>query len=162
MILALVVAMAQNRVIGHQGRIPWTIPDDLKRFRIMTTGYPVIMGRTTYESIGRPLRQRTNIVLTTRTDYRPEGCLVAHSVADALALAESRLARRWQTAFVIGGGDVYRQTIDLADRLYVTQVDAAPEGDALFPPIDHDEWRIADVSQWRGEHPRYAYVDYVR
>jgi len=133
MIISIIAAMAKNRVIGSEGEIPWNIPEDLKRFRELTMGHPVIMGRKTFEQIGRPLPGRLNIVLTRRTGYRATGCLVLHSLADALDACAGA-----DEAFICGGGEIYRQTIAMADRIYLTVIDLEPEGDVLFPAIPAD------------------------
>lgn len=134
--LSLIVAMAENRVIGKDNTLPWRLPADLRRFRRLTTGHPVIMGRRSYESIGRPLPERTNIVVTRRPGYRAGGCLIAHTLEDAFALA-----RDAHETFVIGGADLYSQTLERADRIYLTLVHAHVPGDTFFPMFDMRAWR---------------------
>lgn len=140
--ITLVAAVARNRVIGADGGLPWHIPSDLKRFRAVTMGRPVMMGRRTFESIGKPLDGRTNIVVTGRADFSRDGVVVAHSIEAAMRAAREDAKRR-ETAeiAVIGGATIYEQTIGDADRLAVTEVHAAPDGDAFFPPIDAETWR---------------------
>ncbi|HTP64700.1 MAG TPA: dihydrofolate reductase [Geobacteraceae bacterium] len=133
MIISIIAAMAKNRVIGRDGAIPWNVPEDLLRFRKLTMGHPIIMGRKTYEQIGRPLPGRLNIILTRRSAYRAPGCLVRHSLADALAVCGAA-----DEVFICGGGEIYRQTIGMADRIYLTIIDGEPEGDVLFPAIPAD------------------------
>jgi dihydrofolate reductase len=134
--ISLIVAMAENRVIGRHNQLPWRIPEDLKHFKALTMGKPIIMGRKTYESIGRPLPGRDNIVITGDTSYRAEGCQVVHSLEEAL-----RSAGGAEEAMIIGGATLYRQTLRDADRLYLTLVKAQPEGDTWFPKIEPQEWR---------------------
>ncbi|MHC8508586.1 MAG: dihydrofolate reductase [Rhodospirillales bacterium] len=134
---ALVAAMAKNRVIGKDGGLPWRLPEDLKHFKRVTMGHPMVMGRKTYESIGRPLPGRANIVITRNPDFRAEGVYVEPSVDAALARAETLAhAPGADWIMVIGGGEIYRQTIGRAGRLYLTEVDAEVEGDTVFPAFD--------------------------
>jgi len=134
--LALIAAVARNRVIGAGNALPWRLPDDLRHFRTLTTGHAVIMGRRTWESIGRPLPQRQNIVVSRSPAWHAEGAERAASLADALA--QVRLPA---PAFCIGGGELYAAAIDLADVLYVTAIGRDFAGDAHFPVIDPAQWR---------------------
>jgi dihydrofolate reductase len=135
--VSLIVAMSENRVIGRAGGLPWHLPDDLKHFKRLTLERTVIMGRKTFESIGRPLPQRRNVVITRNRGWSAEGVEVAHSLPEALA----RTA--WgDEIFVIGGEQVYRDALPLADRIYLTLVHAAVEGDAYFPRFDQSQWRV--------------------
>lgn len=137
--VVFVVAVARNGVIGRRGRLPWRISSDLKRFKAITLGKPVIMGRKTWESLPkRPLPGRTNIVITRDPRYEAEGAVVAASVAEALARAR---ATESEEICVIGGSDIFRQLLSMADRLYLTEVDLSPEGDVFFPPLDAKAWR---------------------
>ena len=136
--IELIVAVARNGVIGRDGAMPWRLPTDLKHFKRRTLGMPVVMGRKTFESIGRALPGRRCIVVTRDAAYRADGCEVAAGVESALALAASGDPER---VCVIGGAEIYRQTMDRADRLVVTEVDATPEGDTVLPPIDPAAWR---------------------
>lgn len=128
MIISFLAAMDRNLVIGDEQGIPWHLPADLKRFRKLTLGKPIVMGRTTFEHIGRPLDKRTNIVMTRRRDYHPEGVLVAHSVEEAL-----RLIGDVDEMVIVGGGEVYRVFLPLVNRLYLTFVDGEFPGTASFP-----------------------------
>lgn len=139
--LVLIAAMAANRVIGVDGQLPWHLPADLRRFRQHTSGHPVLMGRRTFESIGRPLPNRTNMVLSRDPDYVADGCWVYDSLADAVTAAA--VAPGGEQVWIIGGGDLYRTTIDIADRLELTVLDAEIEGDTYFPPIDLHRWELA-------------------
>lgn len=138
--LSLIVAHAPNRVIGNAGGLPWRLSSDLKRFKSLTMGHHLIMGRKTYDSIGKPLPGRTSIVLT-RTPPQAQGetnsgVLYASTLKDAISLASGD-----DEAFVIGGGDIYRQALPLVDRLYLTLVDADVDGDTYFPAIELSEWK---------------------
>lgn len=143
--IAFVVAFDRRRVIGKAGGLPWRLPDDMKRVRALTVGKPLIMGRRTYDSIGRPLPQRTNIVLTRDPGFRADGVLVARNVDDAL-----RLAGDAPEVIVFGGADIFRAFLPMADRLYLTEVDADVGGDTFFPEIDLRDWREVE----RVEHPK--------
>ena len=136
--IAIIAAMASNRIIGKQGALPWHLPEDLKRFKELTTGHPVIMGRKTHESIlsslGRPLPNRRSIVVTRSATYRAIGCEVVSSLALAIALVDG------QQAFVIGGAEIYALALPLADSMFLTEIDATYEGDARFPEFDKSEW----------------------
>lgn len=141
LIVALIWAMARNGVIGRDNTLPWRLPADLQRFKALTTGHPVVMGRKTFESLGRPLPNRTNIVVTRDPRYAPPGTLVAHSIDEALTLAATHTPPTDPQVFVIGGENLYGQLLSRADRLYVTLVDAEVEGDARFPEFDWQDWR---------------------
>ncbi len=133
MIISLIAAMAENRVIGRENTVPWDLPADLKRFRATTMGHPVIMGRKTFESIGGPLPGRKTVILTRSRDYRAEGSMVVHSLRDALdACAGS------SEVFICGGGEVYREALSLASRIYLTVIHLEVDGDTLFPEIPDD------------------------
>jgi dihydrofolate reductase len=165
-LLLIVAAVAHNGVIGANNRLLWRLSSDLKRFKTLTVGKPLVMGRKTFESIGRPLPGRETIVVTRHSDFVPSGALAVYSLEAALALAAERAAAMGADAIVIaGGGEVYAQTIGRADRLAVTEVALKPEGDACFPAIDPLQW--SEVRRENGERgPRdeadFAFVDYVR
>lgn len=151
--VALVVAVARNGVIGAGGDLAWRIADDLKWFKKVTMGKPIVMGRKTYESIGKPLPGRVNIVITRNPEYAPEGVSTVRTVKAALDLANEEGA---EEICVIGGGEIYKQTLPLADRIYLTRVDAEPEGDVFFPDLDEGLWRAtrdsACAKSDRNEH----------
>ncbi len=154
MILSFVVAYDRNRVIGKDNALPWRLPADLRRFKRFTTGKPVLMGRRTFESIGAPLAERRNLVLTRDASYRPDGVEVVRSIDEALARCG-----RVDELVVIGGADVFRQLLPRADRLYLTEIDAAFEGDTYFPEIERSEWR--EIERQRHEpdaRNAYAYT----
>lgn len=142
--VALVVAIAENGVIGDKGEMPWRISDDLKWFKKVTLGKPVIMGRKTFESIGKPLPGRRNIVVTRSASWKKEGAVRAASVDEALRLAAAFAAEDGvDEVCVIGGGEIYAQTLDRAQRIYLTRVAASVDGDAHFPPFDEAAWRAS-------------------
>jgi len=156
--VALVVAVSRNGVIGIDGGMAWRISDDLKWFKKNTLGKPVVMGRKTYESIGKPLPGRDNIVITRSMTFSKDGVFVVRSIEDALTLARECAERRSvDEVSVIGGGEIYAQTLALADRIYLTRVDVELEGDAVFPEIDRQEWRErVDGSCEKTERNQYA------
>lgn len=150
--VSLIAAVAENNVIGRDNALPWRLPADLKHFRRLTTGHAVITGRRNYESIGRPLPERTNIVLTHRRDYRADGCIVVHTLEDAFAAA-----RGDPEVFIMGGAEIYAQTVDRAERIYLTRVHAEIAGDTLFPAVDWSVWR--EIARERHEpDAQHAYA----
>lgn len=152
--LTIIVAMSENRVIGRDGDLPWRLPEDLKRFKRLTTGHHVIMGRKTYETLGRPLPNRTNIVITRRKDFTAAGdILIAHSLEEALGLSESD-----DEPFVLGGGEIYTLALPQADRLELTVVHATIPGDTYFPVYDENAWTLVadDRHEADGNH-EYAF-----
>ena len=143
--ISIIVAASENNVIGAQGDLPWRLSDDLKRFKAVTMGKPIVMGRKTWESIGRPLPGRQNIVVTRQADFVAEGCDVVASVAGAFEAAGGA-----EEIMVIGGGQLYELFLPEAQRLYLTRVHAEIDGDAFFPEIVESEWQLVD------EEPREA------
>lgn len=141
--VSIIVAAATNRVIGLRGAMPWHISADLKRFRKLTTGKPIIMGRLTHESIGKALPERRNIVISRQPDYTAAGCEVVASPAAALDLAADA-----EEIMVIGGGRIYSQLLPLTDRIYLTRIHAHPEGDAFFPELDPTLWRTVSIEEF--------------
>jgi dihydrofolate reductase len=154
--VSVIAALAKNGVIGIENRLPWRLPEDLAHFKALTLGHPVLMGRKTFESLGRPLPGRANIVITRNPDYCREGCLVADSIRAALALCKGA-----DEVFFIGGADLYAQAIPLADRLYLTEVDIAAEGDAWFPAYDTSAFREVSRESHRGEKGDALGFDFV-
>lgn len=148
--LALIAALARNRVIGRDDRLPWHLPADLRFFKQTTMGKPLVMGRRTWESIGRPLPGRRMIVLSRDPGYRASGCTVAHALGEALEMVSVV-----PEVMVIGGASLYEQTLPLAERLYLTQVEADVAGDAWFPSWNPREWQLV----WEETHP--ADVDHA-
>jgi dihydrofolate reductase len=160
--IAMIWAMAQNSVIGRDNKLPWHLPNDLKYFKRLTSGKTVIMGRKTYESIGRPLPNRINIVVTRSTDFHAEGIKVVHSLPAAVALAEAEtLISGAEEVIVMGGAEIYRQCLSLADRLYVTLVHADVDGDAHFPEWDRLAYREIGREDFSADGPNpydYSFV----
>jgi dihydrofolate reductase len=161
--LVLVAAVAENGVIGHDGGMPWHLPGDLRHFKAVTLGKPIIMGRRTFDSIGRrPLPGRPNIVLTRDRSFKADGVQVAADLPTALSLAEDEAARlQMNEVAVIGGSALYAEALPLAHRLYLTEVHASPEGSVRFPDFDRSEWReIArdGPHQEPGEAYTYSFV----
>ena len=145
--IAFVVARDRNGVIGKDGRLPWRLPDDMRHVRELTVGKPLIMGRRTFDSIGRPLPNRVSIVLTRDPDFRCDGCLVARTPEEALTLAGDV-----PEIVVFGGAGVFRDFLPRADRIYLTEVDTEAQGDTFFPTLDPKEWREVE----RRAHPADA------
>lgn len=137
---SILVAMAKNRVIGRNNALPWQLPPDLKRFKQLTMGHHIVMGRKTYESIGRPLPGRTSVIVTRQPDYQVPGAIVAGSIAEALKVC-SEGKEMDQEIFVIGGAEIYQQALGSCQRMYVTEIQQEFEGDALFPEFNQQEWR---------------------
>ena len=164
--VAMIAAIGQNSVIGNDGQIPWRLPTDFAHFKRTTLGKPLIMGRKTFASIGRPLPGRTNIVVTRQPGYASESIVVCHSLVEALERAHSIAAIDGVPAVMIGGGaEIYREAMPLADRLYITHVAAAPEGDARFPLIDPDQWEIVerhDIVRTERDSADFTVLTYAR
>lgn len=137
--VSCIVATAKNNVIGKDNQIPWYLPADLKYFKKITLNHHIIMGRNCFESIGRALPKRTNVIITRDMFYAVSNCLVTHSIGEALSVAEENGE---EEAFIIGGGTIYEQTIDLWDKLYLTEVDLEVEGDVFFPKLDMSQWKL--------------------
>jgi dihydrofolate reductase len=164
--IVLLAAVADNGVIGRDNGLPFRQSSDLKRFKALTMGKPVLMGRKTYTSIGKPLPGRTNIVVSRDIAFAPDGVQIARDLSSAMAMAREDAARRGADEIVlIGGTDIFAQTMPLADRLEITHVHARPAGDTYFPPIDATQWRAIA----RSEHPAgpqdeagFSYVTYAR
>ena len=141
MIISIIVAVAENGVIGHDNKLIWHLPEDLKNFKRITSGHHIIMGRKTFESIGKPLPNRVNIIITRNQDYHHDGCSVVHSLSQALDKARKSDESE---VFIIGGGRIYQESLLIADKIYYTQVKASFKGDTVFPELNKNEW---DVSQ---------------
>ena len=141
--ISIIVAASANNVIGVGGGLPWHLPEDLKRFKEVTMGKPMIMGRATYDSIGRALPGRTSIVVTRQAGFEAEGCIVVDSIDAAMEAAGDV-----EEIMVIGGGEIYRQVLPHADRIYMTRLQAELEGDTRFPELDMDEWEVSSVEEF--------------
>ncbi len=139
MIISAIVATAHNGVIGKDNEIPWYLPADFAYFKRVTLNHHIIMGRNCYESIGRPLPKRTNVIVTRNLFYVASGCVIVHSVEEGLKLAEMNGE---EEVFIIGGGEIYKQTMHLLDKIYITEVDLNTEGSVFFPEINTNEWHL--------------------
>jgi len=138
--IILVAAYAHHRVIGYQGKMPWHLPADLKHFKQITMGHTIVMGRKTYDSIGKPLPGRNNIVLSTQKDFLPEQITVVHHIHDILN-------RTTEDLYIIGGANLYTQFLPMADRLYLTEIEAEYTGDTFFPTIDQQDWKTIEATE---------------
>lgn len=160
--ISCVVAVANNNVIGKDNDIPWYLPADLKYFKKVTLNHHILMGRNCYESIGRPLPKRTNVIITRDPYFIASNCLIAHSIDEALEIAYDNGE---EDVMIIGGGTIYKQTKDLWDTLYLTQVDLNVDGDIFFPEINLEEWKLvsedAHEPDEKNEHP-YIFKKYER
>jgi dihydrofolate reductase len=157
-ILNVIAAMARNRVIGINNSLPWRLPADLQHFKALTMGHHIIMGRKTYESIGKPLPGRTTVIVTRAADYRVEGCLTATSIDAAIAACGEDPA-----VFFVGGAELYAQVLPRTDRLYLTEIQAEYDGDAHFPEFDRSAWQeTARQENTSPEGLGYHFVTYTR
>lgn len=154
----LIVAIGRNRELGKENKLIWQISEDLQRFKALTTGHPIIMGRKTFESIGRPLPNRTNIIITRQTDFKAEGCLVTHSLSEALEIAKNID----HEIFIIGGGELYREALPLADKLYLTLIEAEAEADTFFPPYSEFSKIISQKDHETSEGLQYSFLELTR
>lgn len=151
--ISIIVAIAKNGVIGDKNTLLWHLREDMIHFRTITSGHPVVMGRKTYDSIGRPLPKRTNVVITRDTELQIEGCTMAHSLTEAVEMFDSS-----EEVFIIGGAQIYSQAMPLADRLYLTIIDKEYAGDSSFPEIDYNRWRQISCEKFeRGEEFEYPF-----
>ncbi len=154
--ISIIVAAATNNVIGRDGELPWRLPEDLKRFKQLTSGKPVIMGRLTYESIGKPLPDRRNIVLSACKGLNIDGCEVVDTPDAAI-----RLAGGAEEVMVIGGGGVYARMLPMADRIYMTRINATVDGDTFFPEINDNEWQVIDRVDFPADESRQFGFSFV-
>ncbi len=155
---SIIVAIANNHVIGVNNTLPWHLPEDLKRFRAITMGHHIIMGRKTFDSLGRLLPGRTTVIVTRNLHYHVEGALIAHSLQEAIGLCQND-----DEIFLIGGAELYQTGLALADRLYVTEIDLDVAGDAYFPEINPNQWlETARESHSSEQGLRFNYVNYQR
>ncbi len=136
--ISFVVAMDKNRVIGKDNSIPWHLPEDLKFFKKVTMGHPIVMGRKTYESIGKPLPGRENVIVTRNVDYKAEGCIVLHSIEEL----KKYIDEKNEEVSIIGGAQLFKETFPIADRLYITEIHREFEGDTFFPEYPESEWTL--------------------
>lgn len=155
--IKVIVAMSKNRVIGNNNELIWKLSSDLKRFKELTTGHSVVMGRKTYESIGRPLPNRRNIIITRNSEYEVEGCEIVSSLEEALLLTNN-------DCFIIGGGEIYKQSLEIADKIYLTVVHKDFEGDTTFPELGK-EWSKMSRKDFEADEKNeynYSFIEYDR
>lgn len=158
--LSLIVAISENYVIGREGQLPWHLSADLKRFKKLTMGHHIVMGRKTYDSIGRQLPGRTSVVLTRQTDWSVEGVLTATGLETALELAGDD-----EEVFIIGGSQIYQLALPLVERLYVTRVQASVSGDTYFPEITSEQWQLEQTDSFSADEKNdhdYSFLVYSR
>lgn len=153
MILSQVVAAAENNAIGKNNQLLWSLPNDSKFFKNTTWGMPVIMGRKTFESLGKPLAGRTNIVITSQPDWKAEGAIVVHDINEAITAAAGTDAKE---SFIIGGGTIYKQTLPITQRVYLTRVHTSIEGDAFFPEMNKADWELLSQLDFKKDE-KHAY-----
>lgn len=146
--ISLVVAAATNNAIGKEGKLLWTLPNDMKFFKNVTWGMPVIMGRKTFESLGKPLAGRKNIVITRQPGWKTDGTVAVKTIDDALFIANQTDAKE---VMVIGGGEIYQALFSKAKRIYLTRVEAEPEADTFFPPLNPKEWRLVSQKNYEAD-----------
>lgn len=152
--IASIFAMSANRVIGKDNQLPWHLPADLKYFKAVTVGHPIIMGRKTFESIGKPLPQRTSIIITRQPDYKQDGCIIVNSVTDAIRKAQ----KIHDNIFIIGGAEVLRQALPYIDTMYLTLIHQDFEGDTFYPEVNPQEWAAVKRQDFEpDEKNKYAY-----
>jgi dihydrofolate reductase len=152
--IAIVVAAAENNVIGKDNGLIWHLPADLRHFRQITMGHPILMGRKTYESIGKPLPGRTSIIITTQKGYEAEGCIVTHSLQEALEQAR----QQDEAIYIIGGAEIYKQALPLTDTIYLTRLHHAFEGDVYFPELKEQDWETVEQEHHEpDEKNKYPY-----
>jgi len=160
MVISLIVAVSKNNVIGSDNKLLWHLPADLKHFKAITSNHTIIMGRKTYESIGRALPNRRNIIVTRQEDFNAPGCEIIHQLQDAIDLCEGE-----PEVFIIGGGEIYRQSIHAADKIYITRVYKEFEGDATFPDFSLSEWKLNSYQKFHADEKNmfeYSFSEYER
>ncbi|MET3589514.1 dihydrofolate reductase [Bartonella silvatica] len=144
--ICLIAAVAENGVIGHEGAMPWRLSTDLQRFKTLTFGKPIIMGRKTWDSLGRSLPERTNIVITRNCTFKTEDAVIAHSLSQACSLAKKVASQDGvDEIFIIGGGEIFEQGLHIADKIFLTEVLASMKGDSFFPVFDKEKWTIVQT-----------------
>lgn len=160
MTLSIIAAVSENNIIGGDNNLLWHLPADLKRFKQITSEHHIIMGRKTYESVGKPLPDRTNIIVTTDETYKAEGCIVFNTIKEAIDYAKGQ-----DEVFILGGGNIYKQTINIADKMYITRIHENFKGDTYFPVIDKSIWYEELVEAHQPDEKNkysYTFVNYIR
>lgn len=159
MSVSIIVAMSTNKVIGKDNDLPWKLPSDLKRFKSITSGKTVIMGRKCYESIGRPLPNRTNVIITRNEDYEAEGCEVRHDLESAIA----EFNKEGEEVFIIGGSEIYKAAFPIADKLYLTHVVAEIEGDTFLEGLVESDWKLVGFEgHYEEDNLKFRFEDYIK
>ncbi len=159
-IVTVIAAIAKNNALGKDNELIWYLPADLKRFKKTTTGHHIIMGRNTYESIGKPLPNRTTVIITKNTNYKVDGCIIVHSLDEAL-----EISKQDETPFIIGGAQIYKQAISIVDKLDITEVHHSFDADVFFPKIDLTIWKEKNRTLFKADEKNkydYSFVSYIR
>lgn len=162
MIKSIIVAKAENNIIGKDNGLIWHMPQDLKHFRSTTMGHYIIMGRKTFEATQKPLPGRSSIVITRNKEYKAEGCLIVNNIEEAFRLG---MENKQEEVFILGGGEIYKQAMDLADKIYLTEIKQTFEGDTYFPEIDDRKWQEIKREEFKADDKNphdYAFVELVR
>ena len=160
MILSLIAAVSKNNVIGNNNKLIWHLPADLKYFKTMTTGHTVIMGRKTFDSIGKPLPNRRNLIVTRQENFIAEGCEIFNDLQQAIDACTGE-----EEVFIVGGAEIYKQSIEVADKIYLTRIDKVFEGDAYFPEFNLSEWRLANYARHHADEKNqydYSFSEFER
>jgi dihydrofolate reductase len=158
--ISIIVALSENNVVGLRNQLPWKLSADLKRVKSLTMGHHIIMGRKTFESIGRPLPGRTNVIITRNTNYKAEGCVIASSLQHALEIAVNDTE-----VFIFGGGEIFKEAMPLASKIYMTRVHTHLEGDTYFPEIKPFDWRIVELQEFKADEKNefdYSFMTLIR
>ena len=159
--LSHIVAAAKNNVIGRDGDLPWSLPEDMKFFREKTSGHAMIMGRKTFESVGHPLPNRLNVVVTRNTDYQPEGAVVFQSIEKAIEHCQTQTDKWGEEIFIIGGGEIFKETLSLVDRIYLTRIHEEIDGDSLYPDLNLDDFEEVEGRD-RSTPVPFSFFTYMR
>jgi len=158
--ISIIVALSENNVVGVRNQLPWKLSADLKRVKALTMGHHIIMGRKTYESIGKPLPGRTNVIITRNADFKAEGCVIAKSLEHALEISKDD-----SEVFVFGGGEIFRDAMNLASKIYMTRVHTHLEGDTFFPEVKPFDWRIINLEEFKSDEKNeydYSFMTLVK
>jgi len=161
MIISHIVAAAKNNTIGVEGELPWNIPEDMKFFRDKTKGRALIMGRKTFESVGHPLPNRLNVVVTRQNGYKAEGAIVVSTIEKALEVCEKQIESYGDEIFIIGGGEIYRQSMNIVNKIYLTRIHKDYKGDAKYPDVDENIFKLIE-SHDRTEPTPFTFLTYVK
>ncbi|MCB9025886.1 MAG: dihydrofolate reductase [Bdellovibrionaceae bacterium] len=161
MILSHIVAASENGTIGVEGTLPWDIPEDMKFFREKTKGKAIIMGRKTFESVGHPLPKRLNVVITRQADYKAEGAVIVSTIEEAIEVCKKETSTYGDEVFIIGGGEIYRQSMDLVNKIYLTRIHKEYSGDAKYPTVDENVFRLIESSD-RTQPIPFTFLTYER